>query len=266
MIYVRFSDGVVNDPQLAGRVKEIIDAANRTYLVGEPMWTTLVYSGVALGVESAQKYILEQIRVGAQTFRSTVDELDQLTLLLTDEDAIQKVKSISDVIKAGLKQRVDAATSIQAAESSKVFGLSEQVLLDDGNPREIASTELQKIGVKAAELQKGYFSAWMYLRRVGLLSDMKCLCHQCVGSKLPRDKPIDHFEEVSMLIDAFDGDYGAGLEEFAISVIEDQRKTLLQVIELGSPHGGGESASADAMMRNVMESLRLGVKPSEPPK
>lgn len=262
MIYVRFSDGVVNDPELSGRVKEIIDAANRNYLAGEQLWTTLVYSGIALGVESSQKYILGQIRDGAAAFRASVDELDKIIMLLTDEDAIEKVRTLRENISAGLKARVDAAISIQAAESSKLFGIPEHMLLEDKDLREYRPSELQKIGYRASEMQKGYFVAWMKLRRLGLLEEMECRCHQCVGNKLPRDKPVDTYEESAALIDAYEGDFGSGLEEFAISVIEDQRRTLQAVIELRDAHQTTGPARADEMMQNVMQSLRL--KPGEP--
>lgn len=261
MIYVRFSDGVVNDPALRGRVKEIVDACSRGNLVGEDLWTTLVYSGVALGVESSQKYILGQVRDGATAFRTTLDELDRLILLLSDEDAISKVKSLREVIQIGLKTRVDAATSMQASESSKLFGISEEVLLADTDPREIPNHELQKIGFRASEMQKPYYTAWMKLRRVGALSDLKCRCHACVGAKLPRDEPIDVFAESAAMIDSLGGDYGSGLEEFAISVIEDQRRTLQAIIELRDPHEVESTTPADELMKNVMDSLKLGGKP-----
>lgn len=263
MRFIPFSDTVVNDPRLSSRVKEIIDSAISQNLAGEALWSTLVYSGVALGVESSQGFILEFMRNSAEAYRSTVDELGKLIMLQSDADSIEKLTSMKDVIQQGLKARVDHAIAMQASESSKLFGIPEDVILSDKDVREYPAADLQKMGHRASEQQRLYFLGWMHLRRKGLLEGMQCRCHVCVQRTLPKDTRIDLFEEIGLLIDEFGGDVGATFEEFAVSVIEDQRKTVQAVIDMRNPHDKPDGASADEITRNVMQSLRLTGKPGE---
>ncbi len=259
--FTPFSDIVMRDPNLTKKVEDIVtEATADQHLTGARLWASLAYSGVALGVERAQKHIVEHMMETLRSQRAMIAKLDEVILQQNDPEAIKSLDGFRRELVSVLSRRADHIRSINLQEAANLYGLTEEVLMGAEEPASLPRDVLQLAGHTAYRKMSMYFIAWSYVTRTGTISTMKCRCSNCVFNEV-RDKTLVELDEISEHLKLFNGELADLFIAFAVFLIKEFREALSTSIEGIDRHE--EVSDAAQMTKDVLKMMQSRTPPQE---
>lgn len=261
MQFIPFSDIVMRDGALTKKVEEIVkEATSDQHLTGARLWASLAYSGVALGIESAQKHIVGHMMDTLRSQREMISRLDSVIIQQNDPEAIKALDDFRRELVEALHRRAEHIRSINLQEAANLYGLGEDLLMADNDPSALDKAVLQLAGHTAYRKMPMYFAAWSYVTRTGGMAKLQCRCSNCVFSAV-QGKELSELEEISSHLKLFDGELAGLFSAFAVFLITEFRENLSNTIEGANPHA--EATDAVQMTKDVMKMLRDRTPPQE---
>lgn len=261
MQFVPFSEIVMRDAALTKKVEDIVaEATSDQHLTGPRLWASLAYSGVALGVERAQRHIADHMLETLRSQRAMISKLDEVILQQNDPEAIKPLDDFRKELVAALSRRADSLRAINLQEAANTYGLTEEVLMGSDDPASLPRSTLQLAGHTAYRRMPMYFVAWSHVTRTGIIGTLKCRCSNCVFNEV-KDKTLVEVEELSEHLKLFDGELAGLFMAFAVFLIKEFRESLESSIDGIDRHE--ETADAAQMTKDVMKMLRDRTPPQE---
>lgn len=261
MEFTPFSDIVMRDPSLTKKVEAIVtEATSDQHLTGERLWASLAYSGVALGVERAQRHIVEHMMETLRSQRMMISKLDEVILQQNDQEAIKPLNDFRKELVSALSRRAESIRSINLQEAANMYGLTEEILMGAEEPASLSRGLLQLAGHTAYRKMPMYFIAWSYVTRTGEISKLKCRCSNCIFDAV-KDKTIVELDEVGEHLKLFNGELSDLFITFAVFLITEFRESLGKSIEGIDRHE--DTSDAVQMTKDVMKMLQSRTPPQE---
>lgn len=259
--FVPFSDIVMRDTTLAKKVEDIVsEATSDAHLTGERLWASLAYSGIALGVERAQRHIVDHMLETLRSQRAMIAKLDEVILQQNDPEAIKSLDNFRKELVSALSRRADHIRSINLQEAANMYGLTEEILMGTEEPASLPRDVLQLAGHTAYRKMPMYFIAWSYVTRTGAIGKLKCHCSNCLFNEV-RDKTIVELEEITEHLKLFNGELAGLFTTFAVFLITEFREALGKSIDGIDRHE--ETSDAAQMTKDVLKMLQLRTPPQE---
>lgn len=253
-------NAIVNSEGIHEKVQRIVSEGNSdSSLVGEQLWIALVYGGVGLGVEESYKYVIQAFSEVVTALRDLVGKLDGLIATQDDMETLTSLSRTRAEFADMLSKRAEHLTDMFVAEAQRVYGIPKDLLLSDSPPDEYNEVALQTVGHRAYRVSPDVFTAWLVMKRLDKLGQIRCRCPVCIkrehinyavskGNDIPTPD-----QEMETAIDAA-GSLSQVFSNYAIYLAEFLR-IQLEGAKLGVVSNHGESSKAADIAAGFMNSL-----------
>lgn len=171
---------ILNDPVTQNRVDRVlVDAKALPNLVGEELWRSLAFSGVAVGVESTMSIMRNSGTKTIQELRELLDNLTKIIQLVDDDEAIKMVSGVQEQLRKRLAEHANHLRSAVMAEANRVYEIEEDDM-EAFVAGEADNMRLQLVGHRSFRSRADLFGAWVLLNRLDKAKSMKCMCSDCI--------------------------------------------------------------------------------------
>jgi len=249
------SEVLSQDNTLEAKVKDIVSQAAVDNISGEEMWMTLVYSGVALGVEYSREYFTQAGYEHVATLRDSISKIEAKLLLITDDETYKAISGLRDEFLRSLQKHASTLTEGHAKAWEENYGIPEDII-QGAHADEKA---LQRIGFFAMSRVPLYFFGWDRAVKGGTFSGMKCHCLSCVVEAIT--EPISPTKALNAAIKKAGGiaDLMSGFGQFLVNESKEQLTKLLQGVVHDHDHEKSK-VSVDDILKMAMKSSRDSAK------
>lgn len=178
---ITIAERVLGHSEMEGKIEEILeDAKELTSISPEDLQKTLIVSGVALGAEESQRYLMVDYRNFADNVKKAADDLAGLIQHLDDEEAINHATKIRDKFLGALRERNEAVISVMVSEMSRLFAIDEELLKPSTDFANTDRWVLEMAGHRAFAASPHVFFGWDMATKTGTIKAMKCTCPGCM--------------------------------------------------------------------------------------
>jgi hypothetical protein len=245
---------ILTNPAMQGQVQEIVSTAmSEEKMQGELLWASLVYSGVSLGVQEAERHFTETSQNIIRLIRRCTSAIDKMIAQQSDLETIESMGELRKEFQALLDTRANALKSQKLGELQKFYGIAPEMVMGMATPEMHSPTTMESIGYTLSRRAPLYFLGWCVSVNENIGSTMKCRCASCMSQLV--QSGMGEQDETLKAVDAFDG-FSKMFREFGVQALHQFREEFITQMEGSNQVHGAETIDAASLTRDMMSNLR----------
>ena len=186
MKITRMADEVIQLASITAKVQGIIDRAHSEGMSGSQFDASLVYSGIALGADEAQRMMRGQMRQTAHTCEAMIRSLDHTIMMQTDESAVEALKATRSEVQGILVRSARMIRAVYVKNAEDNYGIDPKYLEEGFDYKTLPDVTVQLLGHVAYRNQPSVFICWGILHLEEELPKMKCVCSDCIFRRISK--------------------------------------------------------------------------------
>jgi len=242
------------------KVESIVSLAQQdTSLSGEALLLSLVYSGVALGVDEAQTFLTNHMQELLPGLRGVVSMIDADLGMSTDAEMAEALTAIRAPVADMLRSRIAIMTAAYINHVESTFGVPEKCITAADWRKDTPREEILSIATAFFVRNPAAVLGWYQTVNDASAPKMACRCPGCYANTFSKQENPSASRAIQRIVSG-GGTLDAALLGYGVYLIDNLREQIESIAEGGSGLHEIDERASEKVSEDFITRLRKNAR------